>query len=121
MPALIHTEIGLFALLASLLDQLPHVARHEPLLAEKIVDHLMTHLLQVLSQIRTRAVLRRTDQILDVLLFGNHLRKMLFSATKRKSCFLQIAPLLSMFLFLSMITHRSVHELSAWAQYVYTT
>ncbi len=85
MHAIIHNEIGLFAILDSLFAQLPHVARHEPLLTEKIVDHIMTHLLQGLSQIRTRAVLRRTDQILHVLLFGNHLRKMLFSAPTRKS------------------------------------
>jgi hypothetical protein len=45
----------------------------------------MAHLLQVLGQVRTRTVLRAADQLLDVLLLGNHAPNVLFSALKRKS------------------------------------
>src|SRR2546427_12173215 len=86
MHAIIHNQTGVFAILNPVLDQLPHFPGHEPLLAQKIIDHVVAHVFQVLGQIGTRTVLRRAYQILDVLLLGNHDRKMLFFALKRKSC-----------------------------------
>jgi hypothetical protein len=53
---------------------------------QKSIDHVVAHVLQVLGQIRTRTILRRADQLLDVLLLGKHAPKMLFFALKRKSC-----------------------------------
>ena len=85
LHAIIHNQTGLFAILDPVFDQLPHLPGQEALLVQKIIDHVVAHLLQMLGQIGTRTVLRRAHQILDVLLLGNHTRKMLFFALKRKS------------------------------------
>jgi hypothetical protein len=89
MDAILHHQTGVFAILNPIFDQLPPLAGQEALVVQKIIDHVMAHLLQVLGQLRTRTILGRVDQILDVLLLGNHDPKMLFFALKRKSWYLR--------------------------------
>mgnify|MGYP003401670904 CR=1 FL=1 len=85
LDAIIHNQTGLLTILNPVFDQLPHVAGQEAFIVQKIVDHVVAHVLQVLSQIGARTILGRADQILDVLLLGNHNPKMLFFSLKRKS------------------------------------
>jgi hypothetical protein len=85
MDAVIHNEKSVRALGNPLFDQLPELPRQKAFLPQEIIDHVMADVFQVLSQIRTGAVLGRTHQILDMLLFGNHAPRLLFSALKRKS------------------------------------
>ena len=82
----IHQEKGVLTIFKPVFDQPPYLPGQEAFLTQKIVDHVMTHALQVFGQVRTGAVLRRTHQILHILLLGNHDRNMLFSSLKRKSC-----------------------------------
>ena len=62
-----------------------HRTRHQALLPEEIGAYVVAHLLQMFGQLRTGAVLRRIDQLRNILLRGYPDRKMLFSALKRKS------------------------------------
>jgi hypothetical protein len=85
LHAIIHQQKGFVAIRDAVLHQFPHLPGQKAFLVQKIVDYVVAHLLQMLGQIGTRTVLRRTHQILDVLLLGNHTPKMLFLALKRKS------------------------------------
>jgi hypothetical protein len=86
LDAIIHNQTSVFAILNPVSDQLPHLAGQEAFVVEKISDYVVAHVLQVIGQIGARTILGRADQILDVLLLGNHDPKMLFFALKRKSC-----------------------------------
>jgi len=90
--AIIHDQTGVCAVLDPVFAQLPYLAGHKPLLPQEIVDHVVAHVLQMLGQRGADAVLGSAHQIFHVLPFGNHDRKMLFSALKRKSCFNLLAP-----------------------------
>jgi hypothetical protein len=86
LDTILHEDKSVLAILDPVFDQFPHLPRQEAFLVQKIVDHVVTHVLQMVGQLGTRAVLRRAHHILNVLLLGNHTRKMLFFALKRKSC-----------------------------------
>jgi hypothetical protein len=85
LDTIIHQQKAFFAILDAVLRSFPHLSGQEAFLVQKVVDHVVTHILQMLSQIGARTVLGRAHQILDVLLLGNHTGKMLFFALKRKS------------------------------------
>ena len=86
MDTIVDNQHGVRAIFNPPFHQFPDLPRQKPFLAQKIVDHIVTHAFQVLGQIRARAVLGRAGQILHILLLGYHRPNMLVFALKRKSC-----------------------------------
>ena len=85
MDAVSHNHKGVRAIVNPVFHHLPHLAGHNPLLPQEIVDHIVAHVCQMRGQIGAGAVLGGAHSILHILLLGNHDRKMLFFALKRKS------------------------------------
>src|SRR5215813_6512873 len=94
MHAIVHDQKGVFAVLDPVFDQLPYLTGPKSLLAQEIINYVVTDVVQVFSQVCTGTVLGRAHQILDILLLGNHKRRMLLSVLKRKSCQYLVMPLL---------------------------
>jgi hypothetical protein len=80
LHAVIHDQIGCFAILQQQLDQLPQAPCGQSFPLQVIRDGIMTDPIQMLCQIAARVVDRCADQIFDGLAFGYHaFHDMLFS------------------------------------------
>ena len=83
--AVVHHHKGVLAILKPVFAQPPHLPGHKPLLSQPVSDYVRAHVLQVLGQIGTGAVLGGAQQLLHLRFLCKHGRRMLFSALKRKS------------------------------------
>src|SRR5712692_1634536 len=85
LHAVITNEKRLFAVLEQSADQCPEMTGGQRLALQIIRHRVVAYTVQMLREMRACEVGDRTDEILDVLKFGNHDRILPCGSLKRKS------------------------------------
>src|SRR5512143_1881405 len=88
IPLIVDAVIGQQKRLAMVIDptshQLPQLARRQPFALQEVTNRVMADALQVLRQIRASVVVRCAQQVLNILLLGNHTLMLSCCESERK-------------------------------------